>query len=258
MKAIRFRVLGFGGALLLTVLLSSCAFLAGLFSSFEDEGSMTSPMSIGSAAASTVSHDGQVSSDGNSYYVVTVGMNHTYTVTLSGMDYDVDLYVYSDSGFSTLIDSSTAVSTTTDVATAMAAYQTLLYIKVFSISGGTNFTLAVADTGAIASAGSVSAPVSIGSRVAGAVTNVSGGANTIDSYYVVTVSPATSYTVTMSGLSADLDLFLYSNSTFTTLLDSSAAGGTTNDSVTGTSVGSYLYIRVHPFSTVSTCLLSVL
>jgi hypothetical protein len=257
MKAVRLRVLGVGGALLLTVLLSSCAFLAGLFSSFEDEGSMTSPMSIGSAAAATVSHDGQVTSGDNSYYVVTVGMNHTYTVTLSGMDSDVDLYVYSDSGFSTLINSSTAVSTTTDVVTAIAAYQTVLYIKAYSIDSGTSFTLSVADTGARASDGSVSAPVSIGNRVAGAINNFSGGANTINSYYVVAVSAGTSYTITMTGLSADLDLYLYSDATFTTLLDSSWASGTSNDSVTGTASVSFLYIKVAPLGS-SSCLLSVL
>ena len=232
----------------IAMLISSCSF----FTPFVSEGSVISPMSIGSAVSSDVTYYGEVnSSDQSSYYVVTVSMNHTYDISVSGMSYDVDLVVYSDSAFSTSIGSSSAAGTTTDSVTEVAEYVTLLYIEInpFTLSG-TGFTLTVSDTDAVASEGSAASPVSIGNAVSGMVT-YSGVANGIDSYYVVTVTSGETYGVSMTGLSSDIDLRLYTDSTFTTSVDTSTSSGTTSESVSGAATSSNLYIKADPFGSVS-------
>ena len=220
----------FAAATLLTCALfvTSC----NLFQSYATEGTTSAPIALGSAVTGTLSHPGQVTVGGSSYYKFAAAMNHSYTVTIDGLTGDADLSVYGDAAFSSgaLIGSSTNTGTTPDVVTAMASYVTTLYVSV-SGAEDAGYTLSVADSGATASEGSIAAPANLGVATSTTVTH-NGTANSIDGYYTVTGSA--SDTVSLTGLSADLDLYVYSDAAFSTLLNSSTAsrnGERVSDSV---------------------------
>ena len=78
----------------------------GVASTSASQGSVSSPVAVGNATAGAISYTGVVSDNVNSYYSATVGSGLSYTVSISGMTVDVDLRVYSDAAFSTLLASS--------------------------------------------------------------------------------------------------------------------------------------------------------
>jgi hypothetical protein len=244
MKRTWIRTLGASAAVLIAVLISSCS-----FTNYVDEGSITSPASLTVGS----SHAGTVLASSSSYYVVPVSAFTGYTVTLSSKEYNSSVEVYSDAAFTSLIGAGPAASTTADVL-PVAATGTSLYIKVTSSGSDLTFTLAVGANLAATAGGTSGAPVSIGSKP---VVNFVAEAVAANGYYSVQVTPSVSTTITMNGLSADLDLYVYSD-LFSAVIGYSSNGGTTADSVTFTPSGSTVYIKLLPFSgATSACLLTV-
>ena len=97
------------------------------------EGSIASPVDIGVAPPS-VTYNGQVDKT-SSYYVITVTQGEHYSISLTGMKVDLDLYVYSDSSFSSLLDGSSTVGTDDEQVMVGSAPVTNLYIEVRFYAG---------------------------------------------------------------------------------------------------------------------------
>ena len=99
------------------------------------EGSNASPVDIGVADPS-VTYSGQVDKT-SSYYVVTVTQGQDYGISLTGMKVDLDLYLYSDSSFSNLLDGSSTVGTADEEVYEGSVPGTNLYIEVRFYAGCT-------------------------------------------------------------------------------------------------------------------------
>ncbi len=84
------------------------------------EGTITSPVSIGSAAGGVATHDGQVADSASSYYVVGVTDLHSYMISLAGNTGEVDIDVFSDADFTVKIAGES--TTTEDIARGVAFY----------------------------------------------------------------------------------------------------------------------------------------
>ena len=107
------------------------------------EGSIASPVDIGVAPPS-VTYNGQVDKT-SSYYVITVTQGQDYVIYLTGMKVDLDLYVYSDSSFSNLLEGSSTVGTDDEIVGLGSVPVTNLYIEVRVYEGcsGSVFMLGV-------------------------------------------------------------------------------------------------------------------
>jgi hypothetical protein len=255
MKRTWIRMLGASAAVLIAVLLSSCN-----FTNYVDEGSAGSPKPISTAT----SYSGTVLASDSSYYSVTVTPFSSYTVLLEDKEYNANLEVYSAASFvtSTLLRSGPTASTNPDTVTVATTGGTL-YIKVSSLGSDLTFKLSVTAGSAANAGGATSAaPVLIGSKP---VTDYAAKANGAHAYYMVTVTPGVPTTITMDSLSADLDLWVWTDSTFSTTPFGTGIGGpgwsdnggTTADSVTGTPGSSTLYVEIGFQSDISACLLTV-
>ena len=93
--------------------------------------------------------------------------------------------------------------------------------------------------------GTLAAPVDLGSAVAAAASH----AGTVDvqgsSYYKATVTSGGAYTVTVTAMTYDADLVVYSDSSFSVEYGTSKNYGTTDESVSVSSApGSTLYVKV--------------
>jgi hypothetical protein len=163
---------------------------------------------------------GEVGAASSSYYVVTgLTPSADLYVRLTNLTQNVDLFVYSDSGFSSQLCSS-AASTIAEACVATVPGSGELYIRAQNVSGqpGATYTVDVIDPPV--AEGSVASPVDItGLLPYGGTTVVSG------SFYRITgLTPGTVYTVSMTELTAGGQLRVYSDAAFSTLEDSSNGG----------------------------------
>jgi hypothetical protein len=105
------------------------------------------PLDLGSLP---VNYDGEVDYLNPSFYWVNVTDGNSYTIELTGLSRNADLFIYSESEYSIQIGSSTNSGDTTDeIVVVTASGISILFIKVSSqnvTSPGTYFTLAVTDT----------------------------------------------------------------------------------------------------------------
>jgi uncharacterized protein YjdB len=159
--------------------------------------------------------DGYVRIDG-----LTPGTS--YTVTLRDLSGGVDLDVYSDAAMTSSLCGSWQAGTTPEscAATAPASGQLYVVARNDTSSGSATFILGVLDTAALA-----------WTTVDAATQLPYGGAvGTADSYYEVTgLTPYAPYTVTLSGMTGDVDLYVYDDSALATLQCSSTASGTATE-----------------------------
>jgi|GEM_PF-2812316 len=183
----------------------------------------------------------------DSYYKINVSEGHYYSITLSELSQDADLYVYSDNDFSQLLDSSDNIGLADESITVFTTGIEALYILIDSNyvnEPGTSFTLSISDLGApLTSEGSPAAPVDLGSldvNYSGQVGDAIRG----DSYYMVDVTDGHSYTISLEGLSENADLYVYEDSSFSSLLDSSINSTGREEIIIAASGISKVYILV--------------
>ncbi len=236
-----------------TLILSGCSIVGGLLGgigssdSYSSEGSVDSPVVIDMGTAVSHARTGEVGSIDSSYYELQAQADHRYTITLQNLEADADLTVYSDAEFLNEIASSSDTGTSADEVTVETAGSASLYVEVTPFTGGTTFELAIQDEGTILSSeGSASSPVDIGDASSTEVTYEGQVTDSTDSYYMVTVASGTNYDVAMTGLSSDIDLYVYDDSDFSFELDSSVNLDTSDELVSGVSTsGTTLYIKTH-------------
>jgi len=186
-------------------------------------GNFTLDLKIGTvldAAGGDVPHPGTLPATTNGFFrVINLPANTAYTVSLTGLTDDFDLQVYSGGGFSVFECESLIPGAATDescVASSGAAGEILVVVDATFATAGGNFTLNMAEVGQALDAS------------AGGLPLASSLPATINRHYVVTnLTANTVYTVSLTGLTDDFDLKVYSDSDFVVLECQSLNIGTT-------------------------------
>jgi thermitase len=183
------------------------------------------------------SASGSVSQGQEKFYRFSVTAGQQVTVTLAPSSGDPDLYVFDPNR--TQIGSS-ASGSGNDVVTFTASTSGYYFARVYGFSAA-NYTISVTGGGGGCSDGSnFDCAILLSSSTS---SSVSQGQS---KYYKISVSAGSSYTVRLTPSSGDSDLYVYD--TNRAQIGSSAAGGTTVDSVTFTATASgYYYIRVYGY-----------
>lgn len=202
------------------------------------EGTIDSPVLLGTAPTTT--HAGSVDNF-SSYYKATVLNGQAYRVTASAMVADVDIYVYDDVSYSTLLCSATASSTTDEFCiTDPKPSTTDLYIRIDGnpSANGSTFNLSVRPQ--YFNQGSIGTPLILSLNAVN-----EGEVDVANSYYRVDATVGDSYRVTLDNMNANANLYIYSDSAFGVWDCGSVNYGTVTDEcvVTIPSNGN-LYIRV--------------
>ncbi|MDH4262852.1 MAG: hypothetical protein OEV78_07410 [Spirochaetia bacterium] len=176
------------------------------------------------------------------YYSIPSITGHNYGVALTSLSNNVDLYVYDSNTYATAPLCNSVNTGTINEACTASATGTVLYIKVANIAQvSTTYMLSITDT----TTGAVANPQPVASPVIGAVTTVSGTTlGTGATYFSVPATVQQVYTVSISGLSADLDLYVFANNNLNTALCQSVTTGTVTETCNATATTSGFVIEV--------------
>jgi hypothetical protein len=212
---------------------------------------------VGTLTATQSFSDWVGSVDLDDYYSFNVGTQSNLTLSLTGLSADADVQLLNSSG--TVITTSAAGGSSSESITRQLSAGTY-YARVYRYSGDTNYSLSLNATAV--------APVPIDNagntldtaRIVGTLTATQSfsdwvGSADIDDYYSFNVTTLSNVNLNLTGLSADVDLYLLNSSG--TVISSSEAGGTTSESITRQlSAGTY-YARVNRYSDDTTYSLSL-
>ena len=182
------------------------------------EGSSGAPVNI----TGSLPYGGSNASGESSYYKITgLAANTQYFITISSLINPSILYVYSDSGFSTLECTGNQNSGDSRPKSCYGNSNGSgeLYIRVANNAGASGSTYRIDITLPPADEGTVT-PVDLTGLLPYTLGQVGSGS----SYYMVTGLPVgVSKLVKMTNLTQNIDLFVYSDSGFSSLLCSSSA-----------------------------------
>lgn len=231
-----------------------------LYGAFFDLKVTQGPSNEGSSAAPVVvTHDTVAGTTlrssevglGISYYQITgLTAGRMYEVNLTGLTGDADLVIANDASFTS--GSQCASNTAGEVnerCGGLADITGSLYVAVDSSypSISSLFTLEIID--GLIPDGTITTGQAI--SYAGGLTTYSGQVDITNSYYVINgLDPKTSYTVTVSSMTDDVQLYVYTDSGYSAATCSSTLSGVADDAClattpTGGAAGSAtLYVKV--------------
>lgn len=181
------------------------------------QGTPAAPLNITGA----LPYRASIGSDGNNHYMVTgltPGAEYLYSKNDSSMG--GYLYVYDDSAMTTLLCSPEIVNGPRSDTCRGKPTGSTVYIKIWNagyLTAPGYFTLDIAPVPA--AEGSPATPVAIS-----ATGTRAGSVNVGVSHYKATLSPNTSYTVSLSSVTGDADLHVYNNAAMSSAACSSLNG----------------------------------
>ena len=198
------------------------------------EGTLLSPMGL--LFGTDLPHSGQVDTTVSYYEIIGLTAGASYDVSITGLLDDADLVVYDDSGHSVSLCSSASVGAD-DFCTA-APTGSSFWIKVTGTwtTAGTTFTLDAQEvTPTVLS-------LALGTADLPHAGTVDGGI----SYYEVTgLTSGASYTASVTGMSADVDLYVYlTDSSYTSSDCSPIEFGFTDEICAVTAAGTSMWIAI--------------
>ena len=110
---------------------------------FSSEGTLNSPIDLGAAP---VTQSGTVAAAGSSYFSSTADAG-TWLVGVSNIDGDPDLFLYSDSAYTSLVASSENPGADPESSTVDCSAPCDIYIRIFGAGDrGASFTIAIAQS----------------------------------------------------------------------------------------------------------------
>ena len=199
--------------------------------------------SVGTLTATQSFSDAVGSVDTNDYYSFNVGIQSNLTLSLTGLTANADVQLLNGSGG---VITTSAKSGTTSESIASLLNTGTYFVRVYRSSGDTNYSLSLNAT-PIDNAGNTTATA----RAVGTLTATQSFSNWVGSldtndYYSFNVGTQSNLTLSLTGLSANADVQLLNSSG--TVITTSAATGSTSESITSLlSAGTY-YARVYQFS----------
>ncbi len=210
-------------------------------------------------------HQDSISQSDAAVYLVPTIAGTFYTISITGLDDDADLYVFgNNAAFTTQAACSPRNGPYSGAApedcTLASSGGPFYFIVdgIFSTAASVNVTALATPAPAVptpTSEGAVSSPktVVLDTPDIGQVSVDS--APTITSYYAASVTAGQRFTISITGLSGDVDLYVYDNdSTFSTvpnascLIDNTEFIGTAPEDCTVKATGNMLYFSVASFS----------
>lgn len=194
------------------------------------------------------------SSDKEDYYKFTLSNNYNFKLTLNGLSGDADvqlLRLNSDSTTTTVGNSATG-GTTAEAININALTAGNYFVRVYSYTGNTNYNLSLSSTPlpistAYESNNTLSTAYNLGSLSGTKDLSAGIGGTDTNDYYKFSIGTTSSFSLSMTGMSANADVQLLNSSG--AAIASSANTGTTNESISprDLSAGTY-YLRVYPAS----------
>lgn len=221
---------------------------------YVQQGTQASPMDITSSLPTYTGGEAGSGTSSNSYFMATLTAGKAYNFQITNnTDATLSTWVYDNSGFNyptvCQVEDYNSFSCTVN-----PLYTTTAYIRVTSDDPyGSAFDLSITEV-PFSTQGTDTSPVDIGSFPVAETVGTSplqytgGEVNATNSYYVADISGGYAYVNFAVGLvnqSADVDLYVYDDASFSNLLCSSIGTGTGDETCTGLSpAGSNLYIKV--------------
>ncbi len=120
----------------------------------------------------------------------------------------------------------------------------LLLISLSACENPTDGNPVKTDSSGVQAEGSIDSPVDIGDPTGGSTVHIGETARFQDSLYVTTVNTGKHYMVTVTEMTEDVNLYVYSDSSFLTSVGSSSVVGTANEKTILLKGNDHLYIRV--------------
>jgi hypothetical protein len=189
--------------------------------------------------------------DSNDYYSFNVGTQSNFSLSLTGLSADANIELLNSSGG--VISSSEAGGNTSESITRQLSAGTY-YARVYQYSGDTNYSLSLTAT-ATPVDNTLTTARAVGTLIGTQSFNDWVGSADTNDYYSFNVGTQSNFSLSLTGLSADADVQLLNSSG--TVISSSAAGGTTSESITRQlSAGTY-YVRIYQYSRNTTYSLSL-
>ena len=223
---------------------------------------MTQVVFSATTLTSGVSKSGSVSQGSWKYYKISASSGSTVTVTLTGLSNDVDLYIKKGSQ-PTRNNNDTysyEYGTTSESATLTISSSTTVYIGVYGYESG-SFTVKATTNGGSSSGGSSSGSSggsNSGGNSSSSEITLSSGVSKSGSvsqgswkYYKISASSGSTVTVSMTGLSSDVDLYVKKGSqpTQSSYDERPYDGGRTSESATVTvSSSTTVYIGINGYT----------
>jgi hypothetical protein len=202
-------------------------YTVGVYSPPPGEGTPGGPIVL----SLDVAHNGNVSAGGASHYQISgLAGGSVYPFSLTSLTNNADLLVYSLSDFTSLVCSSanSGVNSEGCFSSGFSSY----YIKVIDLSGnGANFAV------------KVSSPIVPATVILGAPYADSLPAGQTKYYQITGLASGSNYLMDLNNLTNNADIYVYSNSVFTTLVCSSTRLNNDTESCLATASTAY-YLKV--------------
>ncbi len=188
--------------------------------------------------------------DMQDYYRLVVGVPADLSISVSGFSSDVDLQLLDNLG--RVVASSTAGGTTAESINVPSAVGTY-YLRIFPFSGSSNYVLEARANSNAQNADDLLSTATVLPNPSATVTTrtgtIGGTGSTGDpqDYYRFQLTSTRNVTITLSGLSQDIDVQLLDQ--FGNIIASSANGGVSNETINMPTLGLGIYlIRIFPFT----------
>jgi Beta-propeller repeat/Bacterial pre-peptidase C-terminal domain len=204
------------------------------------------------------------SADTNDFYRFIVGSTSSFNLTLNGLSADADVQLIRDTNNNGVVDSGEVIaSSTAGGANAESIIRTLeagtFYLRVYPYGNAdTNYNLNVSATPvdyALNTLGQAR-QITLNSTIS-TYTDWVGSSDTND-FYRFNLNGASSFNLTLNGLSADADVELIRDINNNGVIDSgeviarSTAGGASAESIIRTLEAGTFYLRVYPYGNANT------
>ena len=183
------------------------------------------------------------SSDTNDYYRFSVSNSSNFTLALNGLSADADVQLLNSSGV-VLQSSAAGGSSPESISRLLAAGD--YYVRVHQFSGDTNYNLSLTALIPDLAGNTLATARNIGALSGTRTFADAVGSSDTNDYYRFSVSNSSNFTLALNGLSADADVQLLNSSGV--VLQSSAAGGSSPESISRLLAAGDYYVRVHQFS----------
>ncbi|AFY42497.1 pre-peptidase C-terminal domain-containing protein [Nostoc sp. PCC 7107] len=218
-----------------------------LTASADAGNSLTLARNIGTLSSTQTFNDFVGSTDTNDYYRFTLGTASNFSLNLSGLSDDADVVLLNSSG-ATIQSSALAGTASENISRQLTAGN--YYVRVYPYSGNTNYTLALSATAIptiVDNAGNTLATArNIGNLSSSRSFQDFVGSIDTNDYYRFALTQSSNFSLALNGLSADADVQLL-NSTGGVIVSSAASGSSAESINRQLTAGTY-YVRVYPYS----------
>ncbi|WP_303862102.1 S8 family serine peptidase [Cylindrospermopsis raciborskii] len=197
---------------------------------------------IGTLTGSQTFLDFVGSSDTNDYYRFDLSQTSNFNLSLTGLSADADTQLLNSSG--TVIQSSQNGGTASESISRNLKSGTY-YVRVYSYSGNTNYTLTLSGTPTDQAGNTLATARNIGNLTSNQTFSDFVGSSDTNDYYRFDLNQTSTFNLTLNGLSADADTQLLNSSG--TVIQSSQNGSTASESISRTLNAGTYYVRVYPY-----------